>query len=188
MLLFRQMKVALIALVLGCTTPGQHALEEGPTNLLSAPFSADNYSVAPTDTLHIEVYREADLSGSYYVDPSGSINLPLLGRVQVAGLSLNGIEQRLARLLRDGYIMEPDVRVSIQKFRPIFVSGEVKSPGRYTFTPGMTVQQAVLLAGGETRFAAKKFYLQRTNGEAMRVDESSVLFPGDVITVNERLF
>ena len=80
-------------------------------------------------------------------------------------------------------------RVSVLKFRPIYIAGEVEDPGQYAFVPGMTVQQAIVLAGGDTPFASDKYYLQRgVDSKRIRVDAGSILFPGDVITVGERVF
>ncbi len=180
--------VLLFALT-GCAAKGTTA-NVGSANL-AQPFSAEHYAVAPTDILRIDVYREADLSGEYYVDPSGTINLPLVGRIAVAGLNVQAIEYRLTQRLGNGFIVDPDVRVSVLKFRPIYVTGEVSRPGQYPFTPGMTVQQAIVLAGGATRFASKSYFLQRpsaSQGKPIRVDANSVLFPGDVVTLGERLF
>ncbi|MGJ8668416.1 MAG: polysaccharide biosynthesis/export family protein [Oceanococcus sp.] len=181
---------AFLVLCSACATQGTRSSDSTTINL-AEPFSALNYAVSTTDTLSIDVYREAELTGKYYVDPSGTINMPLLGRVSVANLSVQAIEKRIEQGLAGGYIVNPDVRVSVIHFRPIYVSGEIMKPGKYVFTPGMTVQQAIVLAGGATRFAAKKYYLQRNNvqeSQRMRVDGNSLLFPGDVITVGERLF
>lgn len=160
-----------------------------PATNLAQPFSAESYAVAPTDVLQIDVYREADLSGDYAVDPSGTINMPLIGRVSVAGETPQTIERKIRLRLSQGFLVDPDVRVSVLKFRPIYIAGEVEDPGQYAFVPGMTVQQAIVLAGGDTPFASDKYYLQRgVDSKRIRVDAGSILFPGDVITVGERVF
>ncbi|MGB1556444.1 MAG: polysaccharide biosynthesis/export family protein [Oceanococcaceae bacterium] len=180
---------ALLILLTACAAGPRPA--DGAATNMAEPFSATNYAIAPTDTLRIDVYREPDLSGEYYVDPSGTINMPLLGRVSVGGETVETVERKIALALARGYLVDPDVRASVIRFRPIFIGGEVNKPGAYPFTPGMTVQQAVVLAGGETRFAANRYYLQRESrgaSERVRVDGNSVLFPGDVITIGERVF
>ncbi len=173
---------------MGCvSTP---AKQQSAIALLQ-PFSASGYLISPTDTLRVDVYREQDLSGTYYVDPSGTINMPLIGRVGVAGESAQTVERKVALQLSRGFLVDPDVRVSVVKFRPIYITGEVKKPGEYPFTPGMTVQQAIVLAGGETRFATDKYYLQRNyaaENKRIRVESNSLLYPGDVVAVGERLF
>ncbi len=188
---FRPLIFWVFGLVLLCTGCASNIKGQPTTIELLRPFSASTYLISPTDTLRIDVYREKDLSGKYYVDPSGTINMPLLGRVPVAGETAETIERKLAFRLSRGYLVDPDVRVFVAEFRPIYISGEVSRPGEYPFTPGMSVQQAIVLAGGQTRFAADKFYLQRNNAPAedrIRVEGNSLLYPGDVISVGERLF
>ncbi len=178
----------LLLLCMGCASAPD---KQQSAIALLQPFSASGYLISPTDTLRIDVYREQDLSGNYYVDPSGTINMPLVGRIGVAGESAETVERKIALTLSRGYLVDPDVRVSVIKFRPIYITGEVKKPGEYPFTPGMTVQQAIVLAGGETRFATDKYYLQRNyaaENRRVRVNGISLLYPGDIISVGERLF
>lgn len=182
---------ACLLLVALCACAGTPS--EDPTNTarVSLQFSPQLYQVSTNDTLRLDVYREPDLSGEYLVDPSGTINIPLLGRVSVQGRTVQEIETMIAQNLARGYLIDPDVRISVIRYRPIFVSGEVEKPGAFPFVPGMTVQQAVVLAGGRTKFAANKYYLQRNNAadaNRIRVEGNAVLFPGDVVTVGERLF
>jgi len=180
--------VGLLTLLLGCASA---PVKQASSLALLQPFSASGYLISPTDTLRIDVYREQDLSGKFYVDPSGTINMPLIGRIGVAGESSETVERKISLRLSRGYLVDPDVRVSVIKFRPIYITGEVKKPGEYPFTPGMTVQQAIVLAGGETRFATTKYYLQRNyaaENKRIRVESNSLLYPGDVIAVGERLF
>lgn len=188
---FRPLFAWALGLFLACSGCASNNGGQPSVVELLRPFSASTYMISPTDTLRIDVYREKDLSGKYYVDPSGTINLPLLGRVPVAGETAETIERKLAFRLSRGFLVDPDVRVSVAKFRPIYISGEVKRPGEYPFTPGMSVQQAMVMAGGQTRFAAEKYFLQRNNApseDRIRVEGNSLLYPGDVISVGERLF
>ena len=164
------------------TVPGNNPLQ---------PFAANQYPIAATNVLSIEVYQEKDLSGEYFVDPDGSINVPLVGRVSVAELNVRQVEKKLTEALSRGYLVDPHVRVAIVKYGPVFVTGEVVKPGQYEFTPGMSVQQAVTMAGGPTRFASSKYYLQRDNAREdnrLRVTSDSLMFPGDIVSVGERLF
>lgn len=151
-----------------------------------------NYRLTPGDVLDINVFRESEMSGKYTVEQSGSINFPLIGKVTAAGLSADNLERKLKFELSQGYLVNPDVRVSVAKYRPIYVGGAVKSPSEYAYKPGMTAQQATTLAGGVTRFASKdKIYIQRygtSPEEAYRVTPETLLFPGDIISVQERLF
>ena len=58
------------------------------------------------------------------------------------------LEGAIAGKLRNGYLRDPDVSVEIDRYRPIFVMGEVGAAGQYSYVPGMTVQKAIAAAGG----------------------------------------
>lgn len=180
--------LSISCLVAACTSAPPPKPAPRP---LAQQFSAQLYAIAPSEVLRVDVYREPDLSGEYYVDPSGTINLPLIGRVAVAGENVTQVESKLELLLSRGFIKDPDVQVAIARFRPIYITGEVKSAGEYPFAPGITVRQGITLAGGPTRFAAEKYFLERNTQQGeqvIRVDAGTILHPGDVLTVGERLF
>ena len=87
---------------------------------------------------------------------------------------------------------DPDVSVEIDRYRPIFVMGEVGAAGQYSYVPGMTVQKAIAAAGGFSARAnqANVDITRDINGKVMtgRVLTSDPLLPGDTIYVRERLF
>ncbi len=157
----------------------------------SAAFQPSVYYLNVGDRLHINVFQEDDLSGEFTVDSDGKINYPLLGRIQVARQTTSQVEAQITRGLSNGYLVKPDVRATIIGYTPIFVGGSVKSPGEYPFKPGLTVHQAITLAGGLTRFAAEKYYVQRAGtgpDDQFRATPDVQVFPGDTIVVHERLF
>ncbi len=82
--------------------------------------------------------------------------------------------------------------VEVERYRPIFVMGEVGSAGQYVYVPGMTVQNAVAIAGGFTPRAqqANADITRNINGKVLsgRVPLSDPVLPGDTIYVRERLF
>lgn len=154
-------------------------------------FRAGIYRLSSGDKLMITVFQEPDLSGEFTVESGGQINFPLLGRIAVTGLTTSEVEKRLERGLAAGYLVSPDVRANIVAYQPVFVGGEVRKAGEYAFRPGLTAQQAVTLAGGITRYAAEKYYIQRSGAgpdERFRAVADTPVYPGDIITVEERLF
>lgn len=154
-------------------------------------FQESVYRLNVGDRIQIKVFQENDLSGDFMVESDGRINYPLLGRVAVAGSTTAMLEKRIQSGLSQGYLVSPDVRATVVAYKSIFVGGEVNSPGEYPFTPGLTAQQAATLAGGLTRFAAEKYYIQRSGtgpGERFRATADSAVFPGDIVSVEERLF
>ncbi len=131
------------------------------------------------------------MSGDFTIESDGKINYPLLGRVAVSGTTTAELERSIRNGLAQGYLVSPDVRATVVSYKPIFVGGEVKSPGEYPFTPGLTAQQAATLAGGLTRFAAEKYYVQRSStgpDQRFRATPDTFVYPGDIVTIEERLF
>lgn len=163
--------------------------------LLALPALASEvpsaYRLGAGDHIVIQVFDEPDLSMNFRLNDSGIVNYPLLGEIDVGGLTVKELEQRITSGLRGDYLVNPDVTVSIEEYRPIFINGEVKQPGGFPYQPGLTVQKAVALAGGFTERAQRKsFTLQR----ASRPDEDQVVgpgvtvMPGDIITVKRSFF
>ncbi|GJE71169.1 polysaccharide biosynthesis/export family protein [Methylorubrum podarium] len=100
------------------------------------------------DKLTMVVFGQADLTGEYVVDAVGDLNLPLVGRVRVAGLSPEQAETLVRTRLNDGYLRSATVSLRLSEMKPVYVLGEVRSPGSYTYRYGLTVLGAVALAGG----------------------------------------
>jgi polysaccharide export outer membrane protein len=108
----------------------------------AAPEPAPNeYIIGVQDSVNVTVWENADLTGKFVVQPDGAITLPLVGRVQAAGLSLRGFEAQLTRALADGFLIEPRVNVTIETNRGsrIFIFGAVSSPGAYALPEGQTL-------------------------------------------------
>ena len=149
------------------------------------------YRLGAGDHISINVFDEADLSMDFRLNDSGIVNYPLLGEIDVAGLTVKELEQRIATGLLDGFLVNPDVTVSIEEYRPIFINGEVKQPGGFPYQPGLTVQKAVTLAGGFTERARRSnFRLKRANaaGSEQEVGPDITIMPGDIITVERSFF
>lgn len=150
------------------------------------------YHLGAGDRIRVTVFEQPDLSNTYSVDQSGYIAFPLVGAVAARGYSTQQIEAEIANKLRQGYLRDPDVSVEIDRYRPIFVMGEVGAAGQYSYVPGMTVHKAVAVAGGFSPRAnqANVDITRDINGKVMtgRVLTSDPLLPGDTIYVRERLF
>ena len=114
---------------------------------------AADYQVSKGDRLDVSVFQWPEYSGETIVDESGMIAVPALGRLKVQGMTLAEIEEQVTERLEAG----PDggnfhVVISVAEYRPVSVLGMVVSPGRYPFTSGMTVLDAVSAAGGYMTF------------------------------------
>ncbi len=150
------------------------------------------YTLGSGDRVRVTVFGEEDLSGEFEVGGSGFISLPLIGEVRAGGLGLRQLEKVITEKLLDGYLKTPRVSVEVRNYRPFYILGEVKEPGSYPYVSGMTVLNAVALAGGYTYRARKKrLLITRANdaeGAEQPVTENTVVLPGDVVRVPERFF
>jgi polysaccharide export outer membrane protein len=113
-----------------------------------SPLVNASYPLATGDSLGITVFGEPELSGDFEVDSLGSISLPLIGRVRATGLDTGELEVVIVEKLKDGYLNDPRVTVEVRAYRPFYILGGVKSPGRYPYILGMTVINAIALSGG----------------------------------------
>ncbi|WP_200247845.1 polysaccharide biosynthesis/export family protein [Lamprobacter modestohalophilus] len=153
------------------------------------PAQGADYQLGPGDKLRITVFAEPYLSGEYIVSANGSVSMPLIEPVKVGGRTLPEAEDLVEQGLRAGFIGDPNVAIEILGYRPFFIIGEVKSPGSYPYVADMSVLHAVAIAGGFTARAAKqKIEIQR-NGKVMRsIQNTTPVFPDDIITVKQRFF
>lgn len=175
--------------------PGARAqsasIASAPANV--APDPAVDYRLSTGDKLRVTVFNQSDLSGEYQVDATNMVSLPLIGRLRAGGLRPVELEKQIADRLNDGLLKDASVSVEVIAFRPFYIVGEVKTPGSYPYVWGMSVLNAVALAGGFTYRAREgSFYLLRTDPAGRKVklegDQETAVLPGDVITVRERFF
>jgi len=151
-----------------------------------------NYRLGHGDLVNVQVFQEQDLSLTETISSNGTIDYPLIGELKLSGLTLVEAEALLDKALRGDYLINPQIRVSVEKFRPFFITGAVKSPGSYEYVPGMTAMQAIVIAGGFTERASKrKVFLIRDNDPTYtqkKVKLNEKVNAGDTINVKEALF
>ncbi len=159
---------------------------------VSETSGAPAYRLDSGDKVKVTVYGEDDLSGEYSVDGSGNVRLPLIGQVHAAGLTQHEFETAVATQLAQGYLINPKVSVEVTSYRPFTILGEVNKPGEYPFENGMTVLNAVALGGGYTYRADKDNVYIRRKGSVdevkMPADDKTLVYPGDTVRVDERIF
>ncbi len=149
------------------------------------------YRLGPGDRIRVVVFRHEDLSGEFQLDGSGSFSMPLINAVSANGLTAPELEQEIEKRLGDGFLVNPEVSVEVLTYRPFYILGEVNRPGQYEYESGMTVLNAVALAGGFTyRADTDEILLQRggSNAQPVVVPGNTRVQPGDIITVQERFF
>lgn len=150
------------------------------------------YTLGSGDRIKVIVFGQEDLSGEFEVDGTGRLSLPLIQDVQAAGITAEALAVRITNKLKPDYLKNPRVSVEVLNYRPFYIIGEVKSPGSYSFVNGMTIINAIALAGGYTyRARENKVIITRgTDPEKKKhpADHNTVVLPGDVIEVPERFF
>jgi polysaccharide export outer membrane protein len=153
--------------------------------------SYGSYTLRPSDQLRIQVYDDQSISGDYQIDSSGFISIPLAGRIKAGGLTPgqleHAIESRLGKVLK-----KPGVNVQITSYGSLFVHGEVKRAGDFSFKPGLTVMDAIAMAGGYTyRADESQVVVIRAGSNVESVYPMShriPVYPGDNIRIPERFF
>jgi polysaccharide export outer membrane protein len=150
------------------------------------------YRVGAGDRLTIRVLGQLDLTGDYLVDGAGNISMPLVRSLPVAGLSTPAIEEVITAKLQQGFLRKPSVSVQLAVARPFYIMGQVGAAGSFPYRAGMTVQNAIALAGGYSARADQNNVLitrKLLNGtNTVRVPVTAQLYPGDIVFVRERWF
>jgi polysaccharide export outer membrane protein len=183
---------ALLAIGLqlaGCYT------DYGPVTSDSVPLSPRNVAsrLQSGDQLKVIVFGEDALSGIYEISPDGTITMPLIGSIPAAGRPISEVTRALIHAYSAGkYLQEPKISVSVLAYRPIYIFGEVLTPGKYPYTTGLDVLTAVATAGGFTYRASRTSVLIRHPGDDIWQQYSLAapvpIQPGDLIRVPERYF
>jgi protein involved in polysaccharide export with SLBB domain len=196
---FRAERLALVGLLsalASCAHQEQHAISVDQS-------SSSEDRVGLDDTFDVRVYGETDLTGTFRVATDGTVDYPLAGRISVAGLRTGEIQQLLVSKLKDRYLKDPQVIVTVKdrNSQKISVLGQVSKPGQVGYYPNMTIVDAIASAGGFTGIAAKNSVSLRreVSGKIeMHVypvadisegrSQNVMVQPGDVLVVDERVF
>ncbi|KQV43320.1 sugar ABC transporter substrate-binding protein [Rhizobium sp. Root268] len=163
-----------------------------PAPKAMAEATIQPYRLDSGDRLRVNVFEQAGLTGTYTVDQAGYVAFPLIGAVPSRGHTLPEMEKMIADKLRQGYLRDPDVTIEVDRYRSVFIMGEVGQAGQYSYVPGMTAQTAIAVAGGYSPRANQRNVdiTRKINGRVItgRVSISDPIMAGDTIYVRERLF
>lgn len=150
------------------------------------------YRIGAGDRLTIRVAGEPDLTADYLVDGSGAISMPYVQNLSVGGLTTPRVEAIITERLKAGYLRDPQVAVQVTTLRPFYILGEVGSAGSFAYQPGITVQNAIAIAGGYgARADHGKVLITRKTSEGTqtyKVPVTTQIYPGDIIYIRERWF
>ena len=205
MKMFRLMVAALaVALLAACASGGGSS--EAPPVVQQA--AVEDYAIGVDDVVQVSVWRNPELGIEVPVRPDGKISVPLVGDVMAGGRTPAEVAKDIQEKL-SAYVRDPQVAVILTELRSheylsrVRVTGAVRQPVSIPYRQGMTVLDAVLVAGGVNEFAApdRSSLYRRNEGQttsyAVRLDRiinrgdlstNFTVAPGDVITVPERAF
>ncbi len=179
--------IAIVAIVMGI------ALDRTPSVVQAAP----DHILVPGDVLEILVLGDGDLTRTVTVRPDGKISFPLLGELDVTGLTPAQLADLLSTRLKQ-YLKNPSVTVTVSHVAPSFVTVMgvgITRPGAYEMQSGWTVMDAIVAAGGVAPRAAlrRAVLIRRGKPDPMPLDLERVLTgdlsanvplqPGDTIVV-----
>jgi polysaccharide biosynthesis/export protein len=190
--------ILALTFIFSLTSPA-HSAERDTTD-------ASGYTIGPENVLQIDVYygRGEELSRKARVSSKGEITFPLLGEVDVVGLTVGEVEKKIAFLLDKDYIINPQVSVFIEEYSTVSILGQVNTPGNYEIKGKLSVVELISKAGGFTKIAARNdVSVIRTNKNGTKTkilvkvndiinkgkeDDDIPLKPGDIVTVPESFF
>lgn len=156
---------------------------------VEAARANEEYRLSSGDRLRVVVFGEESLSGEFEVDGLGTVALPLIGSVDAGGRTVREFERVVGDAFRGGYLVNPRISVEVLNYRPFYIVGEVNNPGSYSFRAGMTLLNAVAMAGGFTyRADEDDVEITRGDGAPAAATIDTPIMPGDIVRVGERLF
>jgi polysaccharide export outer membrane protein len=178
---------------------------KAPRSRVALEAPVESTSLGPGDVITLQIVGEKDLPLEYQVARDGTVDLPYLHQVEVAGLEPQEVGRLVRQQLIEAQILrDPSVVVRVMEYRSkqVNVLGQVQKPGSFPHEPGMTLVQAVSLAGGLNSIAlANRVRLTRRveGGRSVTVEvnleaitagdaEDIPLQVGDRIYVEDRIF
>jgi len=164
----------ILALFLGFPCAAQTTGAAGAAAAEATPM----VQVGPGDTLSVKVFDQPDMDSTVPVSDEGTIHLPLVGSIPVAGLSPTQVSLKIEKALKDGaFFVNPHVTVTLVQSvnQLVAVLGEVRTPGRYQVAANTTIFQLLAQAGGATANSADVIYLIRADASGNQTRTPIVL-------------
>jgi polysaccharide export outer membrane protein len=147
-----------------------------PATPTAAPVDPKSYIIGPEDILLVRVWREPELSGGVQVRPDGKITLPLIGELEAAGLTPEGLKNKIVESYEE-YINKPEVIVSLQSVQSkrYYITGEVNRPGTFPLVVPVTILEALTNSGGFREFANTKKITVLRAGKILKFNYNDVV-------------
>jgi polysaccharide biosynthesis/export protein len=206
-------RIVICLLFLGLFSANQESAKAAAPDLLrlgeTSPRRTVSYLLKPGDEIKMTVYREDDLSSTTKLDKDGSVVFPLIGEVNVGGMTIKAARALITGLYEKDYLVKPQVNLmytpkELEAGR-FTVLGRVTTPGAITMPKGVEkiqLLEAIAMAGGFTRYANRNSVRvkrrEATGEKVYKIDAKKLaeepetlpffILPGDNIEVPERVF
>ena len=214
-MIFRMFKPAPLLLIalLGALVTDAASQETGAKSdvakpdLSKAEAGKGDYVLQPQDLIRVQIFQEEELNREVRISQESSVNLPLIGTVDLKGKTARQAEELIRELYDRDFLVNPQVNLTVLEYAKRYVNilGAVGSPGVVLFPQeeSLTLIEAITRAGGFARIADRKHVtLKRTNADGKtetsvinaddlmkgRTNDTWPLQPGDVISVPEIIF
>lgn len=152
--------LALLAVLVSGAPQNGQATSPSPQDAQALPVN--DYRIGANDLIEIKVYELPELNQTVRVAEDGSVTLSLLGKIEVAGLTAQELESRLASILGEKFTKgDAHVTVFVKEFQKLAVIGAVGKPGMYELVGPTTLMMAIAQAGGMTAQAMKEIFVYR---------------------------
>jgi len=154
-------------------------------NLYSQQKYTSDYKIGAKDLLEIRVFGLDELNTTVRVSEEGKITLPLIGEIEVEGLTKTEVERKLSQLLEEKYLHNPQVTIFIREYQSkrVFVLGAVRNPGSYELLGRQKLLQVIAQAGGLTPDAADKIIVNRElsdgSSTSLKISIDDLFLKGD---------
>jgi polysaccharide export outer membrane protein len=145
------------------------------------PVPKTDYRIGSNDLLEITVFELPELHQIVRVSEDGSISLALIGKVDVARLTAQELEAKLATILDQKFTKGAHVTVFVKEFQKVAVLGAVTKPGMYELAGPTTLIQMIANAGGLTAQAMNKILVYRQASDGKK---STILIAIDELIMN----
>ena len=187
----RRVGVSVLAFLLLFVVCIAGVAQDKPAQIPAAPPTTEpagpqvpppEYKLQPEDVMRMSVWGEPDLTAEVTVDPKGYVNIPLIGQVQVEGLTQKDLTDEIAKGLSK-YLVEPKVQITMTRFRmpKVYVLGQVGRPGLHEIKFGDRVMEVIALAGSFTDAAyLEGATLTHASNESVPLNLRMLFYGGDM--------
>lgn len=196
--------LALVALLQGCATDRSYGeapgIEVATLEELPPPSIENLYVIGPQEALQIDVVGAERLNGTYLTDGEGRISFPLVGLLELGGLTPSDAAVLIENALAGGYLRNPQVRIIPSEIPPptVSIGGQVREPGDYPVRSRQSLLRVVNQAGGLAEYAklddvlifrtvAGQRYIGAYNIQAIQRGNYAdpTVYPNDIVIVGD---